>query len=71
VVCDEPTSALDGKTGAQIMALLTVVAKDPNRCVVVVTHDNRIYKYADQLIEMEDGRIKKVQQVDHTQLSQF
>jgi len=71
VVCDEPTSALDGKTGAQILELLTVVARDPNRCVVVVTHDNRIYKYADQLIEMEDGRIKSIQQVDHSKPSQF
>lgn len=62
VVCDEPTSALDGRTGVQIMELLKTVASDANRCVVVVTHDNRIYKYADQLVEMEDGRIKRIEQ---------
>ncbi len=57
VICDEPTSALDGKTGRVIMELLKNVAQQEGRAVIIVTHDNRIYQYADYLVEMEDGRI--------------
>ncbi|MBI1250742.1 MAG: ATP-binding cassette domain-containing protein [Alphaproteobacteria bacterium] len=57
VVCDEPTAALDADTGRQVMALLKDASADPNRAVLVVTHDNRIYHYADRIIAMEDGRI--------------
>jgi putative ABC transport system ATP-binding protein len=60
VICDEPTSALDKDTGGQIMDLLRDVARHPNRSVIVVTHDNRIFKYADRLTEMEDGRVQRV-----------
>ena len=62
VICDEPTSALDGKTGQIIMELLKSVAKQVGRAVIIVTHDNRIYKYADYLVEMEDGRILSTHQ---------
>ncbi len=60
VICDEPTSALDKDTGGQIMDLLCAVARHPERSVIVVTHDNRIFKYADRLTEMEDGRVQRV-----------
>ncbi|MBI5775374.1 MAG: ABC transporter ATP-binding protein [Verrucomicrobia bacterium] len=60
VICDEPTSALDKDTGGHIMDLLRSVARHPDRCVIVVTHDNRIFKYADRLTEMEDGRVQRV-----------
>jgi putative ABC transport system ATP-binding protein len=60
VICDEPTSALDKDTGAKIMELLVAVARRPDRCVVVVTHDNRVFKYSDRMTEMEDGRVERV-----------
>ena len=60
VICDEPTSALDKDTGGHIMDLLCAVARHPERSVIVVTHDNRIFKYADRLTEMEDGRVQRV-----------
>jgi len=60
IVCDEPTSALDSRTGHQVMELLTAFARDPRRTVIVVTHDPRIYHYADRMAEMEDGRITRV-----------
>jgi putative ABC transport system ATP-binding protein len=60
VICDEPTSALDKDTGGHIMDLLRDVARHPDRSVIVVTHDNRIFKYADRLTEMEDGRVQRV-----------
>lgn len=57
VVCDEPTAALDAETGRQVMDLLKVASADPRRAVLVVTHDNRIFRYADRIVAMEDGRI--------------
>jgi putative ABC transport system ATP-binding protein len=60
VVCDEPTSSLDSATGHQVMESLRQVARDGKRTVVVVTHDPRIYGYADRMAEMEDGRIQRV-----------
>ena len=60
VICDEPTSALDKETGARIMELLREVARHPDRSVVVVTHDSRVFRYADRMAEMEDGRVERV-----------
>lgn len=70
VICDEPTSALDKETGTKIMELLREVARHPDRSVVVVTHDNRVFKYADRIAEMEDGRVQRVHEntdrLDHS-----
>ena len=60
IICDEPTSALDKNTGKKIMELLRDVARAPGRCVIVVTHDNRIFQFADRMTEMEDGRVSRV-----------
>ncbi len=57
VVCDEPTAALDAEAGQAVMALLEEAAKDTKRAVLVVTHDDRIFSFADRIISMEDGRI--------------
>jgi putative ABC transport system ATP-binding protein len=63
VICDEPTSALDKETGAQIMELLRDIARQPDRSVIVVTHDSRVFKYGDRMAEMEDGRVTRVHEV--------
>lgn len=57
IVCDEPTAALDAKTGQQVMQILRDIADDKGRAVLVVTHDNRIFRFADRILEMSDGRI--------------
>jgi putative ABC transport system ATP-binding protein len=57
VVCDEPTSALDHETGHQVMEVLRAVATRENRALVVVTHDARIFEFADSIARMDDGRI--------------
>lgn len=60
IVCDEPTSALDSVSGQQVMELLLEVASVGRRTVIVVTHDPRIYSYADRIAEMEDGQILRI-----------
>ncbi|MDZ4658485.1 MAG: ABC transporter ATP-binding protein [Bythopirellula sp.] len=57
LVCDEPTSALDAKTGHTIMELLRSIAVEGDRAVIIVTHDSRIFEFADNMARMDDGRI--------------
>lgn len=58
VVCDEPTSALDAQTGGAIMQLLRDRAVQPERAVIVVTHDSRAFHFADRIVTMNDGKIE-------------
>src|SRR5262249_54108763 len=60
VVCDEPTSALDARTGHMVMEMFSEVAVRPDRAVIVVTHDSRIFEFADTITHMEDGRVVSV-----------
>jgi putative ABC transport system ATP-binding protein len=60
LICDEPTSALDKDTGGKVMEMVRELSRAPDRCVIVVTHDHRIFRFADRIAEMEDGRIRRV-----------
>src|SRR2546425_8414320 len=60
IVCDEPTSNLDHVTGRSMMELLRDVAKNPDRALIVVTHDPRIFEFADRIARMDDGKIIEV-----------
>lgn len=57
IVCDEPTSSLDHESGHAMMSLLRSVAGDGGRTLIVVTHDPRIFEFADRIARMDDGRI--------------
>lgn len=57
VICDEPTASLDAETGHAVMELLRELASASDRAVIVVTHDNRIYPFADRIVSMTDGQI--------------
>ncbi|MEI7863062.1 MAG: ABC transporter ATP-binding protein [Planctomycetota bacterium] len=60
LVCDEPTSALDAENGRITMELIAELAVQPDRAVIVVTHDSRVFSFADRIATMEDGRIESV-----------
>ncbi len=60
LVCDEPTAALDHETGVTVMELLREAAVRPDRAVVIVTHDNRVFHFGDRIARMDDGRIVEV-----------
>jgi putative ABC transport system ATP-binding protein len=62
LICDEPTAALDAVSGRKVLELLKQTACGPDRCVIVVTHDSRIFSFADRITEMEDGHMKAVHQ---------
>ena len=67
VVCDEPTSALDHATGQSVMDLLKSLAASEGRSLVIVTHDPRIFGYADRMAHMDDGRIDRIETVSSPQ----
>lgn len=60
IVCDEPTSALDHVSGHNVMNLLKEVALHEDRALVIVTHDARIFEFADRIAQMDDGHVVKV-----------
>jgi putative ABC transport system ATP-binding protein len=57
ILADEPTAALDRHTGAEVMSLLSRLARERGTSVLVVTHDIRILGVADRVVTMEDGVI--------------
>ena len=61
VICDEPTASLDAEAGHTVMELLREVALAPDRGVIIVTHDTRIFEFADVIHHMSDGRIVQIE----------
>ncbi|MBP7868156.1 MAG: ABC transporter ATP-binding protein [Acidobacteria bacterium] len=57
LLCDEPTSALDAESGQAVMAILKRIAIEERRVVIVVSHDARVFPYADRLVKIESGTI--------------
>lgn len=57
VLADEPTGNLDKDTEQDIMNIFTSLAKEQNKCVIIVTHSPQVAAYADQTIRIENGQI--------------
>jgi putative ABC transport system ATP-binding protein len=57
IVCDEPTASLDAESGRKVMELLRSLAVQPGRAAIVVTHDDRIFRFADRIAFMADGQV--------------
>jgi len=60
LIFDEPTASLDGDTGRKIVEFVKQRVLTAHRSVLIVTHDSRIFEYADRIVEMEDGRIVNI-----------
>lgn len=65
ILADEPTANLDSRRGREVMRLLSSVAKNIGKTVVIVSHDERIQEIADRLLWLEDGRFKEVEVLEH------
>jgi putative ABC transport system ATP-binding protein len=57
LIFDEPTASLDGDTGRRIVDFVKQNILNEKRCIIIVTHDSRIFEYADRIMRMEDGKI--------------
>lgn len=69
IICDEPTSNLDHASGNQVMDILRKVARTSERAVLVVTHDPRIFAFADRIAHMDDGMIIDMTESTTTEIS--
>ena len=57
ILCDEPTGALDSGTGVLVLKLLLDMAKNHNKTIVIVTHNQNIAKMADVVLRVKNGKI--------------
>ncbi len=60
LILDEPTASLDGDTGRNIVGFVRQHILTDHRCIVIITHDSRIYEFADRIVKMEDGKTMSV-----------
>jgi len=57
LIMDEPTASLDGDTGQSILSFVHKNVLNKDRCIIVVTHDDRIYEFATRILKMQDGKL--------------
>ena len=60
ILTDEPTGNLDEHTASEIIAILKKLAKERNKCVIVVTHSKEVARAADTVLELNNKKLKKV-----------
>jgi putative ABC transport system ATP-binding protein len=60
LIFDEPTASLDGDTGQRIIEFVRTEVLNEKRCILIVTHDERIFRFADRILKMEDGRVMDI-----------
>jgi putative ABC transport system ATP-binding protein len=60
VLADEPTASLDTERANQVVGIFSDLIHEENRAGIMVTHDLRMMKYVDKVIQMVDGRIERV-----------
>lgn len=58
IIADEPTGNLDKDNELAIFALLRKICKEEKKCVIIATHNNIIKKYADEIINIDFGKVK-------------
>jgi len=61
LIMDEPTASLDGDTGHAIVSFVKQNVLNDKRCILIVTHDSRIYSLASRILRMEDGRLTGIE----------
>jgi putative ABC transport system ATP-binding protein len=57
LIMDEPTASLDGDTGVAIVGFVKKNILNEKRCILIVTHDDRISEFATRILKMQDGKI--------------
>ena len=57
LLCDEPTGALDSDTGVHVLKLLLKMAREYNKTIVIVTHNQDIALMADVVLRVKNGKV--------------
>ena len=61
LIFDEPTASLDGDTGRSILHFVKNNILNEHRCILIVTHDSRIFEFANRILKMEDGKVTEIE----------
>ena len=64
ILADEPTGNLDADTAGEIIEILKKLAKERNKCVIVVTHSKEVANSADIILELTDRKLKKINKIN-------
>jgi putative ABC transport system ATP-binding protein len=60
VLADEPTASLDTERAFQVVESFSEIIREQNRAGIMVTHDLRMVRYTDRVIQMRDGRVERI-----------
>jgi putative ABC transport system ATP-binding protein len=60
ILADEPTASLDTERAYQVTQLYADLIHENNKAGIMVTHDLRMCKYVDKIIQIEDGQITSI-----------
>ncbi len=60
ILADEPTGNLDEQTAGEIIDVLKSLAKERNKCVIVVTHSKEVANAADTILELRETKLHEV-----------
>jgi putative ABC transport system ATP-binding protein len=60
VLADEPTASLDTTLAHQVVETFANLIHEQNRAGIMVTHDLRMTRYVDKVIQMKDGKISRI-----------
>jgi putative ABC transport system ATP-binding protein len=63
LIFDEPTASLDGDTGRSILTFVRDHVLNDKRCIIIITHDPRIFEFANRIMNMEDGTLTNIEMV--------
>lgn len=59
ILADEPTGNLNSQLGKEIMEFLSIASRELNQTIIMITHDLNLAKYANRIIEIQDGKLKQ------------
>ena len=57
ILADEPTASLDSEKAYEVVKILAKETKEKNKATIMVTHDTRLVKFCDRILEMKDGKL--------------
>jgi putative ABC transport system ATP-binding protein len=60
VLADEPTASLDTERSYQVVEIFADLIHENNKAGIMVTHDLRMCRYVDKVIQMVDGKVVQV-----------
>ena len=59
ILADEPTASLDSEKAYEVVKILAKETKEKKKATIMVTHDTRLVKFCDRVLEMKDGMLKE------------